>query len=609
MIIKRLTISNFRGIANATLHFDGHTLLIGTNNVGKSTVCEAIDIVLGPDRLGKYPPIEEFDFYNATYLEEDKTTPRPLRVEIILTDLSAEIQNTCNSHLEFWHKEERRILGNGEVDFVDGPGIEPCLRLEAVGKYDPEEDEFEAQTFFSHSPNEEPGKIKPVSKLVKRMIGFLYLRALRTGSRALSLERGSLLDAILRLGKIKTGLWEQSISRLRDLDPPIDKDATKLRLVLASIEKRLAEYISLPRGNSSTRLFISQLTREHLRKTLAFFLSTAVDQKPVPFQEAGTGTLNTLVLALLSFIAEFKKDNVIFAMEEPEIALPPHTQRRIASYLLTKTAQCFVTSHSPFVIEKFDPSQIQLLSRSAQAELVGAPVILSGALKPKTYRRHARRGLCEAMLGKGVVVAEGLTEQTAIWAVAEKMESSDENNYPLDISGVTIFSSDGDGLLSEFGTFYKNLGLTTFAFYDHKPRSAEEMQKLQAVFDINNDTGFSATEALLVAEVPVDRQWQLLDQIRATGDQGHAGIPAERPNDDEVKALCLRVLKRRKGDGTAGNLIALCDVAELPTSIVQFLAQIYLRFPKPEPTPLPAELVDPIAEAPQPDLAQPAQVL
>lgn len=607
MIISRLTISNFRGIANATLHFDGHVLLIGTNNVGKSTLCEAIDLVLGPDRVANFPPIEEFDFYNALYLEEDKITPRPLRIEIVLTDISTEIQSKCASHLEFWHKDERRLLGEGERDLVDAPAVGPCLRLETIGKYDPEEDEFEAQTFFSHSPNEEEGSLKPVSKFIKRMIGFLYLRALRTGSRALSLERGSLLDVILRLGKIRTGLWEQSIDRLRKLDPPIDRDATKLRLVLESIEKRLAQYIPLQGGNAATRLFISQLTREHLRKTMAFFLSTASDQVPIPFQETGTGTLNTLVLALLSFIAEFKKDNVIFAMEEPEIALPPHTQRRIANYLLTKTAQCFVTSHSPFVIEKFDPEQIQILSRSEHAELTGSAVILEGAIKRKTYRRHARRGLCEAMLGKGVVVAEGPTEQTALWAVAEKMEATDENNYPLDLSGVTIFSSDGDGLLSEFGAFFKNLGLTTFSFYDHKQRSPEEVRTLQSVFEINDDTGYAATEDLLVSEIPIDRQWQLLDQMRTAGEQGHVGIPARRPSDEGVRELCLSLLKGRKGDGTAAKLVTLCDVNELPNSIVQFLTQIYSRFPKPVPIPLPTALETAPAELPTLEPSQPAQ--
>lgn len=37
--VSRLSIENFRGIAKAELHFSGHTLLIGGNNVGKITVC------------------------------------------------------------------------------------------------------------------------------------------------------------------------------------------------------------------------------------------------------------------------------------------------------------------------------------------------------------------------------------------------------------------------------------------------------------------------------------------------------------------------------------------------------------------------------------------
>jgi len=46
------------------------------------------------------------------------------------------------------------------------------------------------------------------------------------------------------------------------------------------------------------------------------------------------------------------------------------------------------------------------------------------------------RGLCEAMLGKAVIVVEGLTEQIGIMAVAAKMEGQDSNIYPLDLSGV-----------------------------------------------------------------------------------------------------------------------------------------------------------------------------
>lgn len=60
--------SKTRGIRLANLLFDGHTLMVGTNNVGKSTICEALDLVLGPDRLNRFPPIDEHDFYNGLYL-------------------------------------------------------------------------------------------------------------------------------------------------------------------------------------------------------------------------------------------------------------------------------------------------------------------------------------------------------------------------------------------------------------------------------------------------------------------------------------------------------------------------------------------------------------
>lgn len=51
MRVRRLNIANFRGIFHGEVDFAGHTLLVGGNNVGKSTVCEALDLVLGPERL------------------------------------------------------------------------------------------------------------------------------------------------------------------------------------------------------------------------------------------------------------------------------------------------------------------------------------------------------------------------------------------------------------------------------------------------------------------------------------------------------------------------------------------------------------------------------
>ena len=58
MKLARLTIQNFRGIKGTTLFFPDQVVLVGDNNVGKSTVFEAIDLALGPDRLNRHPRID-----------------------------------------------------------------------------------------------------------------------------------------------------------------------------------------------------------------------------------------------------------------------------------------------------------------------------------------------------------------------------------------------------------------------------------------------------------------------------------------------------------------------------------------------------------------------
>lgn len=582
MRVSRLQIENFRGIKKAELHFSGHTLLIGGNNVGKSTICEALDLVLGPDRLNRTPPVEEFDFRNAGYLSDDGETPVPLRIEAVLIDLTEDIKKLCAANLEFWHKADRRLLGEGEIGNADDPDVELCLRLITVAQYDVEEDQFYAKTIYGRSDDEEGAEPRSIPTKVKRAIGFLYLRTIRTGSRALSLERGTLLDNILRMKEARKGMWEGIRRRLATLDPPIDADATELGPILDEIEARLAEYIAPGGTGRSTRLFVSQLTREHLRKTIAFFLTMGRGEEAVPFQQAGSGTLNTLLLALLTFIAELKKDNVIFAMEEPEIALPPHTQRRIANYLLEQTSQCFVTSHSPYVIERFEPDGILKLSRDEHGTLIGTAIKLPAGMKAKNYRQNFRRAIAEAMLGQGVIVGEGITEQDALLVAAQMMEDNDPELFPLDVAGLCVINADGDGNLEKLGSFFKEIGTPAFAFFDRKKRTAAEVTALQSCYMVAKEILQKGAEALMAEEAPLDRQWQYLEALRAEDADGRFGIPANRPADDELRKLTAATLKGLKGEGGAARLLQLCSVAELPKTITDFLADIYQRYPKPK---------------------------
>ncbi|HYJ85832.1 MAG TPA: AAA family ATPase, partial [Pyrinomonadaceae bacterium] len=131
MKVVKLNIAHFRGIKKAELHFDGHTLLVGMNNVGKSTICEALELALGLDRLKRFPPVEEFDFYNSRYLDKTVEPPVPIAIEIevVLADLHQELATKCFDHLERWHRSEKRLLAEGEIDLADHADVCECLRI------------------------------------------------------------------------------------------------------------------------------------------------------------------------------------------------------------------------------------------------------------------------------------------------------------------------------------------------------------------------------------------------------------------------------------------------------------------------------------------------
>ena len=75
---------------------------------------------------------------------------------------------------------------------------------------------------------------------------------------------------------------------------------------------------------------------------------------------------------------------MIFAMEEPEIALSPHTQRRVSRFVLAEMGQAIMTSHSPYVIEQFEPKDIVILDRQAD-------------VRTRSGARYQSRGLGAAL--------------------------------------------------------------------------------------------------------------------------------------------------------------------------------------------------------------------
>jgi putative ATP-dependent endonuclease of OLD family len=251
-----------------------------------------------------------------------------------------------------------------------------------------------------------------------------------------------LLDSVLKLaGAGAVEMWQDTLGRLQALDPAIG-EIEQLKHIRAEVRSRMGRFVNLAPGDNSTGFFASNLTREHLREVVRLFIAAQPGQHLVPFGRLGTGSINLLVFALLTFIAELKdKQSVIFAMEEPEIALPPHTQRRITRFVLAEMGQSIVTSHSPYVIEQFDPAQIVILNRDEGGVLSGQSIDAQ-AVKPKTYRT-ARRQFAEAILSRAVLVVEGSTEASLFPVASSVMENSlpADAYMHFDLAGVSVFDA------------------------------------------------------------------------------------------------------------------------------------------------------------------------
>lgn len=589
MRVRYLRIRNFRGIADGEVHFQAHTLLVGGNNTGKSTVCEAIDLVLGTERLYRRPVVDEHDFYLGKYVDSEGN-PVEIRIDLVLTGLSGEERRRFgDQHLRLWDDAEGAFIDDevGGAERAEDETVEWGLPVCFIGRYDREEDDFVGETFFCHP---EPvaddldadefaalgAGMAGFHRSHKRLAGYVYLRALRTGSRALSLQRGSLLDTILRLsGDGSAEMWQDTLTRLSTLDPAVG-DIPQLKEVRETLRVRLGQFVNMAPGDNSAAFFASDLTRQHLREVVRLFVATQPSDHLVPYIKQGTGSINLLVFALLTIIADLKgTQSVIFAMEEPEIALPPHTQRRVTRYVLKEMGQSIVTSHSGPVIEQFEPEDIVMLHREG-SRLIGAPIDTK-KVKRKTYLTN-RRQFAEAILARGVLVVEGSTEAVVFPAVSSVLERVRAGYTHLDFSGVSLFACSGDGDVDRFGPIFKALGKKTYGTSD-KPNTAPSADVLlnRAEFDHFWESPESGIEHVLVKGVPVGALRKFLVAVSARADYPtkHSYDPAI--DDADVLALTFKVLKARKGEAYAyaAVLIEQCESeAELPSELVKVLATI-----------------------------------
>ncbi len=607
MKVSQLTIQNFRGISAASLLFPDHVLLIGDNNTGKSTILEAIDLVLGPDRLNRRPPVDEHDFHLGRYLPkpsppvesegpdakaaaivappaeggasgeptEEASAPQ-IVIEVTVTNLSDEqCARFGKDYIEWWNKEKNSLFTDPDPAGVDASTITPALRITFIGQYDAEEDDFEGNTFYTRSLTEGE-KPEPFTKKNKQHCGYLYLRSLRTGSRALSLEHGSLLDIILRLKEVRPQMWEGTISSLSSFNVASDP-ALGISGVLETINAALKKYVPREWG-VEPHLKVSTLTREHLRKVVTAFIATGTGDHATPFFRQGTGTINMLVLAMLSQIAE-DKQNVIFAMEEPETAIPPYAQKRIIHEIRKLSSQSIFTSHSPYVLEEFNLEETVILSRSSAGKLDQSSISLPASVKHKRYRQDFRTRFCEGLLASRVLIAEGATEAASFPVAARRLAEINPSKYAsLEALGISTIDAGTETQIAVFAGLYRGIGKRTFGLCDKQ--SDESKAAIETQVDklfMHDEKGFEDLVLKGTTQAAMERFADVLEW------PSHILEKYPVPKANVAGALGM-YFSWAKGNWGIADFLAQCSEAEIPEWIRDACASLR-QFCDPPPIP------------------------
>lgn len=632
MKISRLMIENFRGVKAAELLFPDHVVLIGDNNTGKSTILEAIDLVLGPDRLNRRAPVDEHDFYIGKYLSisasqetvKELTEPAEtsdagavadetqiaeaaepesepvqkaqenteletikIKIETIITDLSDEQKAHFRDYIEWWNTQDGSFYTTPKVEGVDDKAIIEALRVTFIGEYLVDEDDFDGNTYYARSL-EEGGNPQFFGRRDKQFCGFLYLRSLRTGNRALSLEHGSLLDIILRLKEIRPQMWESTINGLASFDVA---SAPELGItgVLHSINTALNKYVPKEWG-VEPHLRVSALTREHLRKVITAFVATGEGIHAAPYFRQGTGTINMLVLAMLSQIAE-DRQNVIFAMEEPETAIPPYAQKRIVHEIRNLSSQSLFTSHSPYVLEEFGLDETLVLSRSGEGNLTQAAVNLPESVKHKRYRQEFRTRFCEGLLSRRILLAEGATEASAFPVASRRLAELDPKKFSsLEALGICTIDAGTETQLADLGGLYRGLGKTVYAVCDKQSPGDEAAIRAEVNELFMHDE--KGIEDLVLKNTTTDALERFADLLAWPP---HLLQKYPDPKADVVKAVG-DYFKWAKGNWGLADFLSQCIEDEIPQWIRDTCIRIrQLSQPSPEETS--AEMEPAISEA------------
>lgn len=407
MRISKISIKNHSRIRDLDLEIRQHAVIVGSNDVGKSSILRLLNLLLGASNASLYQALTPAD------LDDPEM---PLVVEVTMVEFD---------------DDERRVFPS-EISIGEDTGSED-LRVQMTVGIDP--DDEGAVLIRRWFP--EGGHRRSPNRDQIEAFGWRYLRATRTPN-GFEGPQGPVraLLAAAELGLDRAGMQEL-----------LERFNAELAAspAIADLLHRVAEHLSraMPRPIDEQDLVVRSNTDPAGDVLEGVSLYLKRKGLPVPLSEQSDGLRQLMAMTLFDLAED--SANVI-AVDEPEIHLHPTSQRTVASLLSSERNQKIVVTHSPYILHRFDPSEVIAIDRQGNCHQVGRER-LSKIEKVRSHWWSPR--LLEALTARFVLLVEGDADRVIVEAVSEKM------GVDLDRLGAVVLELDG---AHKFKNVYPILG-------------------------------------------------------------------------------------------------------------------------------------------------------
>jgi putative ATP-dependent endonuclease of the OLD family len=445
MRISEVTVSRYRGWSQPVKWRPGpRALLVGPNNGGKTSMLNAIDLVLNPFRDAYRDRLSEWDYYNCD-------TTKPVEVTVILTNLSPADRDHFEPYLE--GRREDGSFGGWDSPEDEFDNNELVLRLHLRAEFgDP------SRAFFARTESREAS----VRQADKIRIGWQLVPANLDPRHELAFYRDSVLARLFERDDL-SGPLDQIRAAIDGAKGPLLSHASVS--ATRSALQGSAQRLGLAPSGDPLDFAVAGLSDRRVLQSLQLVLQGDASDAHLPLEAHGRGVLRVLLLAAILQAARGSEGNLILAIEEPEQNLEPINQRLITRSLLfadnDEANQTLVSTHSTAVAGSVPLAELHLARHFNSCHDLKA---LREALpsEHKFFELHARSALVSGLYAAAVLLVEGPTERSGLpelWAKHRLEQGLDEHR-------IEVIDCESLNKMPSFVRFFRALDIPVIALCD-----------------------------------------------------------------------------------------------------------------------------------------------